>query len=1316
MFHIGKVASKNGGLFEKKRVPIKSLSQKKKPKKNPWDRAKTKNAAMAHRGKTIDKHFPKLSKSHLNSSTKSTTTNPSPNSNCSASNHDQVSHLSRAGASLSSSDTKSSPNSVPEIPECIVIDQDEPSKEASHKSQSEVQSNGIEPSATVNPQPGSLDHTQASSSKDYLKPSSPTKCIPLTKNRDTSNEEFNEQNVNGMNEQASSDVSLSNNQELHKASVINTNDPSEPGGGVAMNPTGGMNGSVSSIAVNSSSSPVVNKVPKHRSSLHRASQDGSMRTDSVPQPATSTLGKCSSVNNMSSDSKNSSTKNLQAASLEETNSSLNEESPCHSPTTGFASNSNTSKFPIASKSINHPEPNTTTDDSFPKNGIEGKEGTNTKCSNSNVNPTIDSTTDTSSTSRACPTPKCPANDSSKHNPPYAPKESTPNLSTTHERNKLVSQNDHTPTNHTCISKPSGSSSEQMSNRTESSSSNSKIVTEKRSPNSKPAGSATSAIDSSGVVPMEVDAYPAVTESNHTNTQKEGNSLCNESPPKNSNESHQSKSKVNTIKSNKNKKDQDDDLIMDYIEDQETQDAENKRLEEEGAQVLQSNLTQTKVSSFVKASEIPKASTNPNINNVVNNTQDAPQDSPQDNQSSGKETSKEPPKNNFKYYDNRVKKEVVFVVSIAFDKTPNGSYIIKSHWAQFKKLVQEVQAKGGVLIPVNENLEVKAELKEFNPSCESIGHESIKEYAPTKCPWIFNQKRGETRFAIKVRMPNKFNLKIFSSKVQEDWRAATKVDNCINFARVSEFDQIRVATILGCSEVTHIGDLKSDIANAYRDKYGQNSYIPMSLRWGGIDCFMQNQTMEAPVIDITVGRSIADKAIELLRQASEDADKRMELDEDDGTTFGRNISILLDFNPDVRQCMAPLIESQLKQYMRARAVKFKGIENLNQKVTTLKGKEVTLREAILSISSDNTADGVQVFYQVDRMSSEGPSFSKSNSIVLTFDEQLLEIAHAKANDLKEELKLVITSESHEKVFPLPAQKILMSKLYKDNVKQMEELNMAGALKRMEKFHSRRVSSALVVANSNTSPPSQPKALPKQDLRSIRKQMRAKVWGQEPSSPEATSKSYASAVSNNGNEPVNTLVPSQTITSQTLNQPNSNSTDIVPNNQPNNNSTDIVSSKSIEFKDLLKSLMERSSEAKAIADSTRQNQEEDRAQLKEFKESQLDANLEMGKMLKNNMDQTSILSEQVSKTENNTNHLKEQMHQINTRMSQIVHQLSQNSTKSNNKISRSANTNSNNIGSETNDIEMSSSANNTDIETTTGCTNAVPPTNAGWDGEK
>ena len=147
--------------------------------------------------------------------------------------------------------------------------------------------------------------------------------------------------------------------------------------------------------------------------------------------------------------------------------------------------------------------------------------------------------------------------------------------------------------------------------------------------------------------------------------------------------------------------------------------------------------------------------------------------------------------------------------------------------------------------MDETSDNKTPLKQIPNDVKSIKSEAITDYCSFRNPWVTRQRFGEIRFAVKLRMPHWWKMVTFGNSTQEKFRAATQAGNEFNFMRVSEFNQVRVASILGCGPATHLGELKQDIEKEYKDRNEAKGGIEMVIKSDSITCNFNGDIMEAP---------------------------------------------------------------------------------------------------------------------------------------------------------------------------------------------------------------------------------------------------------------------------------------------------------------------------------------------------------------------------------------------------------------------------------------------------------------------------------------
>ena len=419
----------------------------------------------------------------------------------------------------------------------------------------------------------------------------------------------------------------------------------------------------------------------------------------------------------------------------------------------------------------------------------------------------------------------------------------------------------------------------------------------------------------------------------------------------------------------------------------------------------------------------------------------------------------------KYYDEGVTKDVIFRVGILFDKTDNGCNVWSSHFWQYVKLFNLVIRFEAIFVPVNDNIDNKEPLRVIPESCKSIKDPPIIDYAVMNSEWVDDQFRGQVRFASRVRMPQKWNAWRYGKNIQEAWQRETKKKgNTFSFMKVAEYDQIRIASVIGLGPATHLGDLKMAFVNEIKKREKITDYVPMELKNDELGCNHMGSRLEAPVVSVTVNRKSAIKVINLIKDLMEESTRKM-LNDEDFSIFDRNISIFIDYAQEDTSSIRPLLETQIKVYKRSKVVHFNGIRDLDAKVTMKNGEVVTVRRAITRIPSDKTADGVPLFYQVDRKgipAKERNEFQRrTKEIVLTCDEQLYGIAKEKGSRLQESLETILEEESFKRIFPPPVQRALIKDLFKEKALEVANTNVTNNIKCMEMIMSKRVSSALII---------------------------------------------------------------------------------------------------------------------------------------------------------------------------------------------------------------------------------------------------------------
>ena len=114
--------------------------------------------------------------------------------------------------------------------------------------------------------------------------------------------------------------------------------------------------------------------------------------------------------------------------------------------------------------------------------------------------------------------------------------------------------------------------------------------------------------------------------------------------------------------------------------------------------------------------------------------------------------------------------------------------------------------------MNEHGDNKGVLTGIPGEALSIKHSAIADYASIKNPWISSRQiPGQLKYAVKILLEQKRNSWQFGKSVQSHLQTRTKQqENGFFFVRVSEYNQIRVALIVGCGPAVHLGDLKAAI--------------------------------------------------------------------------------------------------------------------------------------------------------------------------------------------------------------------------------------------------------------------------------------------------------------------------------------------------------------------------------------------------------------------------------------------------------------------------------------------------------------------------
>ena len=675
---------------------------------------------------------------------------------------------------------------------------------------------------------------------------------------------------------------------------------------------------------------------------------------------------------------------------------------------------------------------------------------------------------------------------------------------------------------------------------------------------------------------------------------------------------------------------------------------------------------------VTSKENVSSTSQPEASKAPKDSEDPEEDPQQGEASNGVMKSYGRPKEEktpIKYYDPRVKKDVVFITILHHECEGTDKDAWKETFWNFKILYGILMNQKTVLVPVNEDGDNKAPLQGIPREATSVRHESLSDYASVRNPWIgFRQPKDRVKFAVKVHMEQRRNAWQFGKAVQESLQTRTKnAENGFHFVRVSEYNQIRIASIIGCGPTTHLGDLKAAIIQEMKKRSDKEVYYPIDLKNDVLSCNLNGSRLEAPVVSITAGRSIAEKAVVMIKEISDDADAKLH-EGKDFAIFDRNITVFLDYHQENQEAIAPLLELQIKHFKRCKAVKYRGIYNLNKEITLKTGESMLLRKAILKIPTDNTTEAVPLFCQVDRSMTDGTSSTKNqpsrtSEITLTCDVSHLEIARTKTSQLRDELKKLLTEDSFKETFPPPPQRRVMENAFKDQTSAITSGNMSSNIARMQKMMDNRVSSAIVVSGSTRSLPQNRKR--HQSVWELRKQVSQSIWTDKilddndnnaSNANEVQSQSQMRGSEGSSSYAAITAAPasSHQNTTQDEGSPETalvpKETQIVATEQPAPSS--LVMPNGMTFSDFLNNLEAQSLATTKSLEATKIAMKEDRRKTEEWQKIQEENNMKIGQHLQTGIQNTALLSAKVNEGISHTNALKEQMNDMTKQLDMVT----------------------------------------------------------------
>ena len=616
-------------------------------------------------------------------------------------------------------------------------------------------------------------------------------------------------------------------------------------------------------------------------------------------------------------------------------------------------------------------------------------------------------------------------------------------------------------------------------------------------------------------------------------------------------------------------------------------------------------------------------------------------------------------NRIKYTDEGVTKEVVYKVGICFEQSEDGQELWSTHFWQFKELHGLLARHKTYMVPIDEKDKTKEPLINLPENCNCIRAKEISAYVPVRSPWVGTRDRTKEKllFVVKVVMPQSWNAWRFGSNVQNDFQRLTKKKgNTFHFVRVSEFDQIKIAVIIGCGPATHIGELKNAFIQEYKDRHKVSSYVPIELRNDSMYGHSSDGRIEAPVVSITVGRSIADNMIKMVRAISEESDKNL-AEGKDFTIFGRKITLYLDSVNQNNDEVVPLLELQIKSFKRSKIVQYRGIRNLNQDVTLKNGEKMMLRRAILTIPTDDTTDAVPLFWQVDRqgfVDNESEKTRRPSDIVLTCDTQHHQLAKTKSASLKEELEKILDDKSIAIVFPPPPQKKVMENVFKGEIQKVNNNNIDGNLKRMQSFMSRRVSTAITTRGQTNSIARAGSR--HQSAWDLRREVMKAMWTEAP--PQE--------LSSNVNRMQNTTTLSNSTdaiaaVASSTNQEGTTTTIVAARtSKVNTESNTLTMSNGVSFRQFLESLELRANATTQALEDAKKIREEDIKKNEEWKKDQEKNQEILSTTLAANVSNTEQLNTKVDQSLQQANILESKVDELSSHLSQLTQLMTQGST--------------------------------------------------------